>query len=134
LILLTVLIKERLMTSSFEQVFDEHGTALKNEDVMAMDDFTLNRALAQVLGFTVQERFHQEPEVTVKNDILNYGKRNYCDVWDDIMPIAMDCQVTVVKGDVQFVSAQYQGVLRSSADSPQRALAQCCLLVLLRRG
>jgi len=120
------------------------------EQLGKMNDFEVNKALAEKLGFTVETRsvfkINVPCVVTESGDIHKLS--DYCNSWDDIMPLAVEHGINLTNLVVvdyksenqknwvacESLDADWDRVLYSCGaayddDSPQRAIA-CCLLLM----
>lgn len=113
------------------------------EQLEQMSDFEINKALAEKL----MPNFHSFYKNSSKNDVCCYRKLdngeivssaivNYLSNWSDIMPLAMEHDVTYIKdcraacADLSFDEYGYFFYNESfEHEHPQRAIA-CCLLMM----
>lgn len=110
------------------------------EEISKLNDFELNRTIAELLYPDARDFNHVN-----KSDVLLHRGRivpyvfNYCNNWNDLMPLVVEHLSAFWKaGDL---SNHYSGKWNAAygcvlspmvkwSNSPQRALAECLLLVL----
>lgn len=109
------------------------------EQLEQMSDFEINKALAEKLygDVVVTRAIESFDAVTIHAGGVPVGCVAYCSSWSDIMPLAVEYDVTYVKGEGAALANlkdinTYEGADYNESfehESPQRAIA-CCLLMM----
>lgn len=110
-----------------------------------MNDFELNKAIAEKLGFEyVGLSIFGDGKINVRGKGIPRHMVDYCNNWSDLMPLVVEHDIDFLGGvaghsyDDGFVDnyphkPHYNEPtfkISSGAENPQRALAECLLKVL----
>jgi len=112
---------------------------MNNEEISKLNNNQLSRKIALQLGEDVAERYLHD----VVNVVLNGNIVDYCGNWNDLMPLVVEYGIAFGQisyenenGDKIFQAGRWtlpferlESHTRTSRN-PQRALAECLLLVL----
>ena len=106
-----------------------------------MNDFELNRAIAEALGYivTVENHTFNSDGFVINGFISTHAKPtpytmpDYVNNWNDLMPLVVEHGISSLHQnfDNSWIVDQFHGQPCFDGENLQRALAECLLKVLL---
>lgn len=111
---------------------------ITKEQLHAMSDFEVSKALAVKLGFRIDNNQDANPQITTVRrtcDSLMHAAFDYCNTPNDIMPLAFEHKISIFAyQDATLWVAQHYfdsiGMNTVIHKNPLRAIACCLILVL----
>ncbi len=104
------------------------------DDLANMSDFEINKAIASLLNLNcIHER---AGKVCFQTQYGGSLMVDYCNNWNDIMPLAIEHDVTYLKDtsaayhELYSLDCYFEYNFKHESASPQRAIACCLILVL----
>ena len=110
---------------------------MNSEEISKLSDFELNKAIAELiypeLNWVMSNTCYDNTTV-----VANSGdgwKLNYCNNWNDLMPLVVEHEISLNDAtNSEWIADTFRVMPRnelfSISKNPQRALAECLLLVL----
>ena len=104
-----------------------------------MNNFELNRAIAEALGLTIHHKQYNQDSVVIWGDEFNSGwvdayPIDYCGDWSVLMPLVVEHKKEMLKyqfyGNNIMPVSEWVALSSLFDENPQRALAECLLKVL----
>lgn len=111
------------------------------EQLQGFSDFEVNRVLGHLVykNSYIERSIHGGDEVSITNKDFALVMVDYCNNWNDVMPLAVEHGISLKRSrcpagsGYAYYAESYGGEHHTDYMIPQRAIA-CCLILVLQEN